>query len=66
MALVERQAAVMITDDRCRDMLADEVFALIADNDRRRMLADNISAMALRDSDEKIVDAIIDLISNRK
>ena len=64
MALVDRGAAIMIPDDSCRQRLADEVLALVADVNRRTSLSRNISEMAVHDSDEKIVDAIIDLISN--
>lgn len=63
MALVENDAAVMILDDVCRDKLADEILHLISDDNLRESLANNISKMALRDSDEKIVDAIIELIN---
>lgn len=66
LALVERDAAVMIPDDKCRAELADVVLTLIADPDRRKTLSYNIAAMALRDSDEKIVNAIIELISRQK
>ena len=64
MALVDRGAAIMIPDDSCRQRLADEVLALVADVNRRTSLSRNISEMAVHDSAEKIVDAIIDLISN--
>ena len=56
----------MIPDDRCRDELADVILKLISDPERRKTLSANIAAMALRDSDEKIVDAIVELISNNK
>ncbi len=66
MALVERGAAIMIPDDRCREELYDRISSLIADPEQRKTLSDNISAMALRDSDEKIVDAIVELINQSK
>lgn len=62
MALVSSGAAVMIPDAECRERLACEVKALIEDSDRRRTLSENIAKMALRDSDEKIVDTAIELI----
>lgn len=62
MALVSSGAAVMIPDAECRERLAGEVKALIEDSDRRRTLSENIAKMALRDSDEKIVDTAIELI----
>lgn len=63
LALVNHDAAIMIEDSECLERLAGEVNALIADTDRRQKLSDNISAMALTDSDEKIVDNIIEIIS---
>lgn len=66
MALVDRNAAIMIPDDQCRDRLADEVRKLIANPSLISSLSENISAMALHDSDEKIVDAIIELLNDHK
>lgn len=66
MALVSADAAVMVTDDQCRQQLADTVRGLIADEQRRNALSDNIAAMALRDSDEKIVDTVIELLKTSK
>ena len=63
LALVNHDAAIMIEDSECLERLAGEVNALITDPDRRQKLSDNISAMALTDSDEKIVDNIIEIIS---
>ena len=63
LALVNHDAAIMIEDSECLERLAGEINALIADPDRRQKLSDNISAMALTDSDEKIVDNIIEIIS---
>lgn len=63
MALVDRGAAVMIPDDLCAERLAPVVADLINSPSKRQDLAANISAMALPDSDEKIVDAIVELIN---
>lgn len=62
LALADRDAAVMILDSDCRERLAREVRALVSDEARRTELSKNIEAMALRDSDEKIVDAIIETV----
>jgi len=58
MALVERKAAVMILDADCRNDLAKEIQSLLADEKKRQKLSENISGMALRESDERIVDCI--------
>ncbi len=63
MALVERNAAVMVPDADCRDMLANAVTSLLADDARRMMLGINAKKMALTGSDEKIVDIIYDIIN---
>lgn len=64
LALVAHDAAVMVEDADCQSRLADVIKSLISDSDRRKTLASNISAMALNDSDEKIVDNIIEIISD--
>ena len=61
LALAERDAAVMILDAEAVAKLPAAVTELISDPDRRATLAANVAAMALKDSDEKIVDRI-DLI----
>ncbi len=65
MALVSAGAAVMVEDADCKERLADEVGRLMADADARRRLSENISAMALSESDEKIVDTIVELLSSK-
>lgn len=62
MALSERGAAVMILDSDCHRQLTDAILNLINNPAKRKALSDNIAAMALRDSDEKIVDSIIKLL----
>lgn len=65
MALVEQNAAVMILDGDCRDNLAREIKALLDDENKRQTLSENISKMALRASDEKIVDRIYEILENK-
>ena len=64
LALVSHNAAVMIEDAECCAKLPDTVISLIGDAERRKTLSDNISRMALKDSDEHIVDTIIDIINS--
>ena len=63
MALVEREAAVMVPDSEAREKLPDTIMTLIADDRRCAALSHNISQMALRDSDEKIVDKLYEITS---
>lgn len=64
-ALVDRDAAVMVLDADARTGLGAAVTALLADDESRLRLADNVSAMALRDSDERIVDIMEKVLSGR-
>lgn len=66
MALVDRNAAVMIPDNECRGKLAGTVTELLADESRRLLLGANAKKMALTGADEKIVDIIYDIINKRK
>lgn len=66
LALVAHDAAMMVEDSDCQMRLVDVIKSLIAEPNRRKVLSSNISAMALNDSDEKIVDNIIEIISDAK
>lgn len=65
-ALADRDAAVMILDADAREQLPATVTGLLADDGRRARLAANVAEMALRDSDEKIVDQVYSLLDNQK
>ena len=58
LALVERDAAVMILDADATEQLADTVNGLLADPDRLAALAANVKAMGLPAADDRIVDHI--------
>ncbi len=62
LALVERNAAVMVPDSEAADRLTGEIKRLIADSAAREELSYNISKMALHNADEKIVDAAEGLV----
>lgn len=66
MALVERDAAVMVPDSEARERLVDEALELMADSSRRNLLAANAAQMALRESDTRIVDTIYRIIEEKK
>lgn len=61
LALVSKDAAVMIEDCDARSSLAATVVKLAANDSRLATLAGNIRAMAMENSDEKIVDRILSL-----
>ena len=62
LALSERDAAVLVTDAEARERLVPTVLELMGEPEKLKKMSGNISAMALRDSDEKIVDQIDKLI----
>lgn len=66
LALVNRDAAVMIADADCRQTLADTVIDLLNDATRRDSLSKNVMMMALPEADERIVDQIYALVENKK
>ena len=57
-ALSTRGAAIMILDKDAVNELPSAIIRLLDDEDARIRLSDEISKMAMRDSDEKIVDII--------
>lgn len=65
LALSDRGAAITIADADARAKLAETVLDTVFDADKLASMSAEISKMALPDSDEKIVDHIIDLINRR-
>lgn len=62
LALADRDAAVMILDADAAAKLPEAIVSLSDDKEARDRLSRNILDMALPDSDEKIVDAALELI----
>lgn len=65
MALVKKDAAIMITDADARESLFETALNLVKDENRLKSLSENISKMAQRDSAKRIVDEIEQLISSK-
>lgn len=63
MALVNKNAGIMVTDATAREKLVNEVLNLLNKDDLRRSLQENISAMARPNAAEQIVDEIEKLIA---
>lgn len=63
LALADRGAAVMVRDADARQDLVSEILKLISDPAKLASMSENASAMALRDSDEKIADIVDKLVS---
>ncbi|MGN0219329.1 MAG: undecaprenyldiphospho-muramoylpentapeptide beta-N-acetylglucosaminyltransferase [Muribaculaceae bacterium] len=62
LALADRDAALMILDADAAAKLPEAIVSLSDDKEARDRLSRNILDMALPDSDEKIVDAALELI----
>ena len=63
-ALASRGAALLIPDAETRQRLKGEVLALISSPERLKAMSEAISNLALRESDEKIVDEIVKILEN--
>lgn len=61
MALVNKNAAVMVKDNNAKNQLVDLVLNLIHDNDEMHNLSENIKGMALRDSAKIIAKEVLKL-----
>lgn len=62
LALVNKEAAVMVADAEASEKLADTAISIAKDKKLLKKMSDNISSMALRDSDERIVDEVLKII----
>jgi UDP-N-acetylglucosamine--N-acetylmuramyl-(pentapeptide) pyrophosphoryl-undecaprenol N-acetylglucosamine transferase len=62
LALVNMQAAVLLTDNTVGDKIADEVLALLGDEDKLNKLKQNIARLYYRDSARNIANIALNLI----
>lgn len=65
-ALESRGAAVLIPDVEARQRLVAEIQRIAADPDLLAEMSRNISKLALRKSDEKIVDEIVKILNEQR
>ena len=65
LALADRNAAVMVQDADAPQQLGRVIAELMAQPDRRASLGRNAAEMALRNSDEKIVDCIYQILNKK-
>ncbi len=63
-ALSDHGAAVFIADSECVEKLPGELTSLLLDQRKQKEMKSKISGMALRDSDEKIVDEVAIIIGD--
>ena len=62
LALVNRDAAMMVSDADASSQLVDMMLATVTDSERIATLGDNVSKMALHDAAERIVDEVAKII----
>ena len=63
-ALSSRGAAVLLPDSECRARLWPEIQTLLSDDAKLRDMSAKIKALALTDSDEKIVDRVVSILES--
>lgn len=65
MALVEKEAALMIKDAEAEEKLGQALADLLENEEKCRLLQKNITTLAVRDSDEKIAGEILKVIGEK-
>ena len=65
LALVEKDAALLVRDGEAVSRLFPVVEALLADPERMRRMAANIRVLGIADSAERIVDEIVAVVSTK-
>ena len=63
LALVNKNATILVKDSEAKDTLVDTVLSLLHDDNRRLTLGENIKSLAKEDADETIAWEILKLIS---
>ncbi len=62
MALVRKDAAMLVKDDEARDELLSTAIGLLKNTERRSVLEKNAEAMALRNAAQVICDEVYKLV----
>jgi UDP-N-acetylglucosamine--N-acetylmuramyl-(pentapeptide) pyrophosphoryl-undecaprenol N-acetylglucosamine transferase len=65
LALVRRQAALLVTDAEAPARLYDEALSLLADEPRQRQLSANVLELARPDATAAIVDELLTIMDRR-
>lgn len=63
LALVKKSAAILVPDNEASTLLVDTILQSIKDTELLQSMSRNVRAMALENSDEKIVDHVLELIN---
>ena len=62
LSLVNKSAAILVTDNQAVERLIPEALTLISDVERRKILSSNIAMLAERDADIRIANEVMKLI----
>ena len=65
MALVEKDAAIMIPDKDAMEKLVDKAIELVKDKDKKEILSKNIKQLEERDADLKIAKEVLKLVDDK-
>lgn len=65
MALVDREAGILVKDIDAKNVLIDEVIALVNDEMKQVQLKNNIATFAMPNAAEKIVDEVMRVIKEK-
>lgn len=65
LALADKGAAIMIADSEARQRLVDTIMRSVKDNNLLAEMSANVRSLAIENSDEKIVDHILEIIKQR-
>jgi UDP-N-acetylglucosamine--N-acetylmuramyl-(pentapeptide) pyrophosphoryl-undecaprenol N-acetylglucosamine transferase len=65
-ALVDKNAALLISDQEANHKLVDEVLQLIFNEEKQIELSKNLLKLAKRDADERITDEILNLVNQQQ
>jgi UDP-N-acetylglucosamine--N-acetylmuramyl-(pentapeptide) pyrophosphoryl-undecaprenol N-acetylglucosamine transferase len=64
LALVEKDAALLIDNKDAIDQLGNSLLALMNDKNQQSLLSTNLKKLAITNADERIVDEILKLMKN--
>ena len=66
MALVQRNAALMVKDSDAKNELIKRLIALLKDGKMQTVMAESLKAMAIKDADERIAHKVLAIANNSR
>ena len=65
MALVNKNAAIMVRDEESKEKLFDAIYELFFDEEKSKTLSENIKKLAILDAADRIAKEVLDLIAKK-